>query len=148
VTSEPPPSGTSPPSAGQVSGWDAPLRVGTLELFFGLVFAFTLTQLSTLLDGNGISATSIVQVLLVFGVLWWMYGGYAWLINIRSPDRAPERTGWGRTRSGWPAPRPGTGPWQQREQSGRPRLATVTKVTALIRPVATAGPWRVPGPRE
>src|SRR5580704_52452 len=68
-----------------------PLRVSTLELFFDLVFAFTLTQLSALLDGNGISGASIVQVLLVFGVLWWMYGGYAWLTNTRTPDRAPER---------------------------------------------------------
>ena len=91
MTSEPPPSGTSPPTAGQVRGPDAPLRVSTLELFFDLVFAFTLTQLSTLLDGGGISATSIVQVLLVFGVLWWMYGGYVWLTNTRTPDRTPER---------------------------------------------------------
>jgi low temperature requirement protein LtrA len=68
-----------------------PLRVSTLELFFDLVFAFTLTQLATLLDDSGFSATSIVQVLLVFGVLWWMYGGYAWLTNTRTPDRAPER---------------------------------------------------------
>ncbi len=70
---------------------DAPLRVSTLELFFDLVFAFTLTQLATLLDDNDISAASIAQVLLVFGVLWWMYGGYAWLTNTRTPDRAPER---------------------------------------------------------
>ncbi len=70
---------------------DAPLRVSTLELFFDLVFAFTLTQLSALLDGDGLSAASIVQVLLVFGVLWWMYGAYAWLTNTRTPDRTPER---------------------------------------------------------
>jgi low temperature requirement protein LtrA len=70
---------------------DPPLRVSTLELFFDLVFAFTLTQLSALLDGSRISATSIVQVLLVFGVLWWMYGAYAWLTNTRTPDRTPER---------------------------------------------------------
>jgi low temperature requirement protein LtrA len=55
VTSEPPPSGTSPPPAGQVPGSEAPVRVSTLELFFDLVFAFTLTQLSALLDGNGIA---------------------------------------------------------------------------------------------
>jgi low temperature requirement protein LtrA len=30
-------------------------------------------------------------VLLVFGVLWWMYGGYAWLTNTRAPNRTPER---------------------------------------------------------
>jgi low temperature requirement protein LtrA len=70
---------------------DPPLRVSTLELFFDLVFAFTLTQLSALLDGSGISGRSIVQVLLVFGVLWWMYGAYAWLTNTRTPDRTPER---------------------------------------------------------
>jgi low temperature requirement protein LtrA len=70
---------------------DAPLRVSTLELFFDLVFAFTLTQLSALLDGDSFSASSIVQVLLVFGVLWWMYGAYAWLTNTRTPDRTPER---------------------------------------------------------
>ena len=62
MTSESPPSGASPPPAGQGPGPDAPLRVSTLELFFDLVFAFTLTQLSALLDGNGISASSIVQV--------------------------------------------------------------------------------------
>ena len=70
---------------------DPPLRVSTLELFFDLVFAFTLTQLSALLDDNHLSAASIAQALLVFGVLWWMYGGYAWLTNTRTPDRTPER---------------------------------------------------------
>jgi hypothetical protein len=26
-----------------------------------------------------------VRVLLVFGALWWMYGGYVWLSNARTP---------------------------------------------------------------
>ena len=69
---------------------DAPLRVSTLELFFDLVFAFTLTRLTALLDRH-LSATSVVQVVLIFGVLWWMYGAYAWLTNTRTPDRTPER---------------------------------------------------------
>ena len=30
-------------------------------------------------------------MLLVFGVLWWMYGGYVWLGNARTPSQAPER---------------------------------------------------------
>jgi low temperature requirement protein LtrA len=67
-----------------------PLRVSTLELFFDLVFAFTLTQLTELL-ARDLSLTGVVQVLLIFGVLWWMYGGYAWLTNTRTPDRVPER---------------------------------------------------------
>jgi low temperature requirement protein LtrA len=91
MTSKQPPADTSPLPAGQAPEPDGPLRVSTLELFFDLVFAFTLTQLSALLDGTGIAATSIVQVLLVFGVLWWMYGGYAWLTNTRTPNRTPER---------------------------------------------------------
>jgi len=70
---------------------DAPVRVSTLELFFDLVFAFTLTQLSAQLAHSRFSLASVVQVLLVFGAAWWMYGGYAWLTNTRTPDRTPER---------------------------------------------------------
>jgi low temperature requirement protein LtrA len=81
-----PPAGSGPPE----SPPGAPLRVSTLELFFDLVFAFTLTQLSALLTDH-LSLTGVVQVLLIFGVLWWMYGGYAWLTNTRTPDRTPER---------------------------------------------------------
>jgi low temperature requirement protein LtrA len=79
----------SPPPGGR-PGDSVPLRVSTLELFFDLVFAFTLTQLTALL-AHHLSLTGVAQVLLIFGVLWWMYGGYAWLTNTRTPDRAPER---------------------------------------------------------
>jgi low temperature requirement protein LtrA len=79
-----PPPGHAPAPAG------APLRVSTLELFFDLVFAFTLTQLTALLAGH-LSWTRVAQVLLIFGVLWWMYGGYAWLTNTRTPRHTPER---------------------------------------------------------
>jgi low temperature requirement protein LtrA len=68
----------------------APLRVSTLELFFDLVFAFTLTRLTDLL-AHHLSVAGAAQVLLVFGVLWWMYAGYAWLTNTRAPDRTLER---------------------------------------------------------
>ncbi|HEV3292671.1 MAG TPA: low temperature requirement protein A [Streptosporangiaceae bacterium] len=64
--------------------------MSTLELFFDLVFAFTLTQLTALLASH-LSVTGAAQVLLIFGVLWWMYGGYAWLTNTQTPDRTPER---------------------------------------------------------
>ena len=67
-----------------------PGRVTTLELFFDLVFAFTLTQLTTLLVHH-FSAAGALEVLLVFGVLWWMYGGYAWLTNTRAPTRTLDR---------------------------------------------------------
>ena len=74
---------------------DRPIRVTTLELFFDLIFAFTLTQLAVLLAPGmaDVSALAhrVFRVLLIFGLLWWMYGGYAWLTNTRAPVRTPER---------------------------------------------------------
>jgi low temperature requirement protein LtrA len=67
-----------------------PLRVTSLELFFDLVFAFTLTQLTELLAGR-LSLIGTAQVLLIFGLLWWMYGGYSWLTNNRPPLHTAER---------------------------------------------------------
>jgi low temperature requirement protein LtrA len=72
-----------------VSG-DDELRVSTLELFFDLVFVFTITQLTGLL-GSSPTPESAVQVGLVFVVLFWMYGGYAWLTNAVPPDRPARR---------------------------------------------------------
>jgi low temperature requirement protein LtrA len=69
---------------------DTPLRVTTLELFFDLIFAFTLTQLAFVLTQH-VLWLDVVRVLLIFGLLWWMYGGYAWLTNSRAPVRTPER---------------------------------------------------------
>jgi low temperature requirement protein LtrA len=69
---------------------EPPLRVTTLELFFDLVFAFTLTQLATLL-ARGFTAADVARVLLIFGLLWWMYEGYAWLTNARPPVHTAER---------------------------------------------------------
>lgn len=55
-------------------------RVTSLELFFDLVFVFTLTQLTTLLVDD-LSVVTGVRVTLMFVLLFWMYGGYAWLTN-------------------------------------------------------------------
>lgn len=59
-------------------------RVTTLELFFDLVFVFTLTQLTALLS-RSLSWESLLQSFLIFIVLFWMYGGYAWLTNSVPP---------------------------------------------------------------
>jgi low temperature requirement protein LtrA len=69
---------------------DPPQRVSTLELFFDLVFVFTITQLTSTL-AQDVTFAAAGRVLLVFGVLWWMYGGYAWLTNERTPTQTPER---------------------------------------------------------
>jgi low temperature requirement protein LtrA len=65
---------------------DQPLRVSTLEFFFDLVFVFAITQLTGLLT-EGTPVVGGVRVLLVFAALWWMYGGYVWLSNARTPER-------------------------------------------------------------
>ena len=69
---------------------DQPLRVSTLELFFDLVFVFAITQLTGIL-ARDMTLAGALRVLLIFGVLWWMYGGYVWLTNARTPSRTPER---------------------------------------------------------
>ncbi len=66
------------------------VRVSTLELFFDLVFVFTITQLTALLvhDPNG---TSLGQIALMLTAIWWMYGAFAWLTNAVPPDRTALR---------------------------------------------------------
>src|SRR5688500_6469679 len=64
-------------------------RVTTLELFFELVFVFTLTQLSARLH-ESLTWESLLQSFFVFIILFWMYGGYVWLTNSISPV-TPER---------------------------------------------------------
>ena len=71
---------------------ELPLRVSTLEIFFDLVFAFTLTQLTFVL-ATQLSWLAVGKVLLIFGLLWWMYGAYAWLTNTRPPAHTAERIG-------------------------------------------------------
>ena len=65
-------------------------RVTTLELFFDLVFVFTITQLTAVLAHDA-SLRGALQVLLMLGVIWWMYGGYVWLTNAVAPDRGERR---------------------------------------------------------
>src|SRR3989440_10011545 len=59
-------------------------RVSPLELFFDLVFVFTITQLTGLLAHEP-TAIGLLQTMLIFGNVWWMYGGYAWLTNAVPP---------------------------------------------------------------
>jgi low temperature requirement protein LtrA len=66
-------------------------RVSTLELFFDLVFVFTITQLTSVLSGDP-SPRGLLRVVLMLGVIFWMYGGYAWLTNAVAPSSSA--TGW------------------------------------------------------
>src|SRR5512138_2236684 len=65
-------------------------RVTSLELFFDLVFVFTLTQLTALLS-RSLSWEHLLQAFLIFIVLFWMYGGYVWLTHSVPPVTADRQ---------------------------------------------------------
>jgi low temperature requirement protein LtrA len=69
---------------------DRSARVSTLELFFDLVFVFTITQLTNVLVSGG-DFEAIVQVVVMFLVIWWMYDAYAWLTNAIATDHLRHR---------------------------------------------------------
>jgi low temperature requirement protein LtrA len=64
-------------------------QVTSLELFFDLVFVFTITQLTATVAAGGWAVTGRSALLLL--ILWWMYGGYAWLTNAAPPVTARRR---------------------------------------------------------
>ncbi|WP_223165309.1 low temperature requirement protein A [Lentzea indica] len=65
-------------------------RVSTLELFFDLVFVFTITQLtSTLADDT--SPLGFARVVIMLFVILWMYFGYVWLTNSVPPNTTVRR---------------------------------------------------------
>jgi low temperature requirement protein LtrA len=65
-------------------------RVSTLELFFDLVFVFTITQLTAVLSDDP-TPRGLLRVVLMLGVILWMYSGYVWMTNAVATDRAARR---------------------------------------------------------
>jgi low temperature requirement protein LtrA len=55
-------------------------RVSNLELFFDLVFVFGFTQITAFLNRDP-TWSGLGKAVLVFLVLWWSWGAYAWLTN-------------------------------------------------------------------
>jgi low temperature requirement protein LtrA len=60
-------------------------QVSPLELFFDLVFVLALTQCTALMANNP-SWSGLAQGLLVLGMLWWAWVGYAWLTSVVDPE--------------------------------------------------------------
>ncbi len=56
-------------------------RVSTLELFFDLVFVFTISQVAVIVELHPWSFAAIAQAAVELVVIYWMYGGFAWLTN-------------------------------------------------------------------
>jgi low temperature requirement protein LtrA len=65
-------------------------RVTPLELFFDLVFVLALTQCTALMAASP-TWTGLVRGLLVLGVLWWAWVGYAWLTSVVDPEEGVVR---------------------------------------------------------
>jgi low temperature requirement protein LtrA len=65
-------------------------RVTPLELFFDLVFVLAITQCTALMAAEP-TWTGLGKGLLVLGVLWWSWVGYAWLTSVVDPEEGAVR---------------------------------------------------------
>jgi low temperature requirement protein LtrA len=65
-------------------------RITPLELFFDLVFVLAITQCTTLMSENP-TWSGLAQGMLVLGVLWWSWAGYAWLTSVVDPEEGGVR---------------------------------------------------------
>ena len=64
--------------------------VTPLELFFDLVFVLALTQCTALMADDP-SWAGLARGLLILGVLWWSWVGYAWLTSVVDPEEGVVR---------------------------------------------------------
>lgn len=60
-------------------------KVTPLELFFDLVFVLAITQCTALMAGEP-TWTGLAKGMLVLGMLWWAWVGYAWLTSVVDPE--------------------------------------------------------------
>ena len=65
-------------------------RVTPLELFFDLVFVLAITQCTALMSASP-TWVGLAKGLLVLGVLWWSWVGYAWLTSVVDPEEGTVR---------------------------------------------------------
>jgi low temperature requirement protein LtrA len=65
-------------------------QVTPLELFFDLVFVLALTQCATLIARTP-TWEGMLKGLLVLGMLWWLWVGYAWLTSVVDPEEGAVR---------------------------------------------------------
>jgi low temperature requirement protein LtrA len=64
--------------------------VSTFELFFDLVFVFSLTRVTALILDRP-DAAGVLRGVLVLALLWWAWGAYAWLTNAVDTSSAAAR---------------------------------------------------------
>lgn len=66
------------------------LRVTPLELFFDLVFVFTVTQLTDSL-AHHLTPGGMTRVVVMLAIIWWMYDAFIWLANAMPPKTHSRR---------------------------------------------------------
>jgi len=64
--------------------------VTPLELFFDLVFVLALTQCTALMADDP-TWGGLARGLLILGMLWWSWVGYAWLTSVVDPEEGTVR---------------------------------------------------------
>ena len=75
----------------QRAGAGAAESVRPLELFFDLVFVFTITQVASVLAALP-TLLGLARVTVLLGIIWWMYAG-AGIANPHPGQTAPRRPG-------------------------------------------------------
>jgi low temperature requirement protein LtrA len=65
-------------------------RVTPLELFFDLVFVLALTQCTALMAADA-TWGELGKGVLVLGLMWWSWVGYAWLTSVVNPEEGAVR---------------------------------------------------------
>ncbi|MDI2129641.1 low temperature requirement protein A [Yinghuangia seranimata] len=81
---------SAPPATAPARHGVADLRVSPLELFFDLVFVFTITQLTASL-AHHLTMGGLARVLVMLAIIWWMYDAFIWLSNAMPPSTHPRR---------------------------------------------------------
>jgi low temperature requirement protein LtrA len=79
----------SPPPGPPPTG-EPEQRVTALELFFDLVFVFAITQVTGFIGAHP-TWTRLAEGMAILVLLWWAWGGYAWLGNTAASDEGAFR---------------------------------------------------------
>ncbi|SEB53564.1 Low temperature requirement protein LtrA [Gordonia malaquae] len=65
-------------------------EVATIELFFDLVYVFAFSQLAAFFVGH-LTGRGALEMLVLFGGVWWVWNYTAWATNFVDPARIPVR---------------------------------------------------------
>jgi low temperature requirement protein LtrA len=65
-------------------------KVTPLELFFDLVFVLALTQVTALMAEEP-TWTGLIRGMVILGIMWWSWVGYAWLTSVIDPEEGLVR---------------------------------------------------------